>query len=197
MKLWSWNGTLRCLSTEDDNTSSSCLPVCGRISSAIPAAASPMGQLLGLCYFCFAFVLAVRVSVYKPRPASSSLCSSADLEQGPHLRLRGSGTVGLFCHLHQVYYLSRVLQNVEPWAGLCHACLVSVSTSCCVFYTATISSCVFHSDTEFLFLLKWKRNSVEIRSGGGGGTPGGKWKWKSRLQFRLLSRGFFYRGTDE
>lgn len=87
----------------------------GRISAVIPAAASPTGQLLGLCYFCFAFVLEVRVSVYKPRLASSSLCSSADLEHGHHLRLRGSGTVGLFCHLQQVYYLFRVLQNVEPW----------------------------------------------------------------------------------
>lgn len=159
MKLWSWNGSLQCLSTEDDNTSSSCLPVRGRITLVIPAAASPTGQLLGLCYFCFAFVLAVRVSVYKPRPASSSLCSSADLERGPHLRLRGSGTVGLFCHLQQVYYLFPVLQNEEPWADFCHAYLVSLSTSCCVFYTVTISSCMFHSDTEFLFLLKWKRNS--------------------------------------
>lgn len=84
-----WNcdhetGPSRCLfSTEDDNTSFSCLPVRGRISSVIPAAVNPTGQLLRLCYFCFAFVLSVRVSVSKPRPASSSLCSSADLEHGP------------------------------------------------------------------------------------------------------------------
>lgn len=32
------------------------------------------------------------------------------------LRLRSSGTVGLFCHLQQVYYLFPGLQNVEPWA---------------------------------------------------------------------------------
>lgn len=70
-------------STEDDNTSFSCLPVRGRISSVIPAAVNPTGQLLRLCYFCFAFVLSVRVSVSKRRPASSSLCSSADLEHGP------------------------------------------------------------------------------------------------------------------